>query len=391
MKKTVAFVVLTAILLSACSCKNTESPPSESESDSVTTSTVTSGTTTEAVPDTESEQSDPGDTTESNIETSADDTEPVETTPPSSEPIVSSSPVTDPPATDPPVTDPPITNVPDPSPSLLFKDPYFKKGVNYSRLDVAVKKGRLSYSTGSPTWLYSQEMSKYDISQGTYTSPEDGVHIYEDTSKYLLLNTNTGFFRMGIKGSEEYTAPRTAYQRFTGALMTPSVTEKVFVKDLSHLYVTLDFTLDEVTRRMTDEEFDRGLHTAQWNYYVFVQDSRSSSWFYVGLPLYDYRGTGESEYITGDPGTGGTLIYIPTAKAAYGENETAVVGTRFTKTVDLLPFIERGFARGQVKGFLKNRNLDTFYISGCNLGWEIPGTFDCMASVYEFSMSYELK
>ena len=209
MKKTVAFVVLTAILLSACSCKNTESPPSESESDTITTSTVTSGTTTEAVPDTESEQSDPGDTTESNMETSADDTEPVETTPLSSEPIVSSSPVTDPPATDPPVTDPPvtdppITNVPDPTPSLLFKDPYFKKGVNYSRLDVAVKKGRLSYSTGSPTWLYSQEMSKYDISDGKYTSPEDGVHIYEDTSKYLLLNTNTGFFRMGIKERRIY-------------------------------------------------------------------------------------------------------------------------------------------------------------------------------------------
>ena len=173
--------------------------------------------------------------------------------------------------------------------------------------------------------------------------------------------------------------------------MTPSVTEKINVKDLEHLYVTLDFTLDEVTRCMTDEEFDRGLHTAQWNYYVFVQDRNSSSWFYVGLPLYDYRRTGDSEYIAGDPGTGGTLIYIPTAKAAYGEDSTVVVGDRFTKTVDLLPLIETGFARGQLKGFLKNRNLDTFYISGCNLGWEIPGTFDCMASVYEFSMSYELK
>ena len=76
---------------------------------------------------------------------------------------------------------------------------------------------------------------------------------------------------------------------------------------------------------------------------------------------------------------------------AYGENIEVKVGERFTQTVDLIPLIEKGFTRGQIKGFLTGRDLDNFYISGCNIGWEIPGTFDCMASVYEFSMVYELK
>ncbi len=400
MKKIAIIVIIAAVLFFAIACQKNEIPSTDSLTDNLKTE-ATGKESSESQNSETNEQTDAPtgtDTQDPATEhfTERDTDEISETVPDTTEPVVTEPPATDPPATDPPVTEPPATEPPDteepePSVKLLLKDPYFKKGMLYSRLDAAIKKGRLSYSTGSPSWLYSQEMSRYDISKGAYSSPEEGVHIYEDQSKYLLLNTNNGFFRMGIKGSMEYDAPRTSDQRFMGALLTPTVADKVFVKDMEHLYVTLDFVLDEVTCCMTDEEFNSGLHTAQWNFYVFVQDNKSSSWFYVGLPLYDYRGTGGSEYIAGDPGTGGTLIYIPTAKAAYGENVTAEVGVRFTKTVDLIPLIERGFARGQAKDFLAGRDLDNFFISGCNLGWEIPGTFDCMASVYEFSLSYELK
>ena len=390
MKKSALIAFMIAALLFAFACQKHDGPPSDSGTGSEKTDTAEPNGSETRDPETDEQTEDltGSDTSEPVTETT---TELPATEPPATDPPMTKPPATDPPVTYPPVTEPPETEAPQPTVKLLLKDPYFQKGMLYSRLDAAIKKGRLSYSTGAPSWLYSQEMSRYDISKGTYSSPEVGVHVYEDASKYLLLNTNTGAFRMGIKGSAEYDAPRTSDQRFMGALLTPSVADIVYVKDLAHLYVTLDFTLDEVTCCMTKEEFNSGLHTAQWNFYVFVQDSTSSSWFYVGLPLYDYRGTGSSEYIAGDPGTGGTLIYVPTAKSAYGENVTAKVGVRFTQTVDLVPLIERGFVRGQAKKFLTGRDLDNFFISGCNIGWEIPGTFDCMVSVYEFSMSYELK
>ncbi|MBO4414315.1 MAG: hypothetical protein J5830_06390 [Clostridia bacterium] len=272
----------------------------------------------------------------------------------------------------------------------FLKDPCFKRGVSYTRLDVALPAGRLSYSLGSPSWLYTQEQSRYDISKGSYSSPETGVHVYEDASKYLYLDTNTGMFRMGIKGSKEYDHPRRWDERWTGALITPTVVDKIFVRDFAALSVTLDFVLDEVTNHMNSAEFNRDLHSAQWNYYLFVQDSTSTSWFMVGLPLYDYRGTGETEYISIDPGTGGTFVYIPTYDAAFGDAR-AEIGRRFTQTADLLPFIDIAFDIAREKGFLTGCDLDNFFISGCNLGWEIPGIFDCMATVYEFSMSYALK
>ena len=358
------------------------------------TNTETSGTfsgseieTTEETPTSATEPS----ATEPET-TKPETTKPETTKPETTKPETTKPETTKPPVTEPPTTEPPATEPEEPGSNLLafLKDPYFKRGMSYSQLDIALPAGRFSYSLGSPSWLYTQEQSRYDISKGSYTSPEKGVHVFEDTSKYLYLDTNTGMFRMGIKGSEEYDHPRKGDERFTGALVTPTVVDKIFVKDFAALNVTLDFVLDEVTNCMSEEEFNYGLHTAQWNYYVFVQDSKSNTWFYVGLPLYDYRGTGHKEYAATDPGTGGTFIYIPSAEIAYNDARVEV-GQRFTHTTDLLPLIEIAWEKGRANGFFEGCNFEDFYISGCNLGWEIPGTFDCMATVYEFSMSYALK
>ena len=85
------------------------------------------------------------------------------------------------------------------------------------------------------------------------------------------------------------------------------------------------------------------------------------------------------------------MIYIPSAVDAYGEYKTAAVGERFTVTVDLMPFIQDAYRKGTVRGYLRNVNLNNCYISGCNLGWEIPGSFDCLATVYQFDLAYTEK
>ena len=67
----------------------------------------------------------------------------------------------------------------------------------------------------------------------------------------------------------------------------------------------------------------------------------------------------------------------------FGEGNNVKVGERFTVKVDLMPYILEGFDLR-----FSEKNLDDFYISGCNLGWELPGTFDCRATVYDFNMTY---
>lgn len=66
------------------------------------------------------------------------------------------------------------------------------------------------------------------------------------------------------------------------------------------------------------------------------------------------------------------------------------VGERFTQTVDILPFIKIAFQTAQKYGYLEGCSFENMYISGCNYGWEIPGTFDCMATSHTFNMTYTL-
>ena len=267
----------------------------------------------------------------------------------------------------------------------MFADPYFKNGMYYTNLHNSIKAGRFDYTLAVPQWLYTQEGSKHNLGEeGVYSSPSEGVHVYEDTSKLLYLDTNTGMFRLDFRASREYTAPKIS----AGSLVTPTMIRDIYVSEMEHLYVTLDFVLNEAVSYMSESEFDIHKHCLQWDFYMFFQDSESHQWFYLGLPLYDIRGTGKTTYIAGDAGTGGTMVYIPSYERAYGRGVKVEVGERFTKTVDMMSFVEEAFATGITHGFLKDCKLENFYVSGCNFGWEVSGNMDGSATVYEFSAKY---
>lgn len=271
-----------------------------------------------------------------------------------------------------------------------FVNLFYKDGMTYSsnKIGGAIL-GGLSYSYGSSAWDFGQLGSKYDIvKDGTYTQVAEGVHQYVDKSKFLYIDTNTGEFKMGIKGSEEYDQPRKNGEVFPGTLFTTDeMADTILIPELGSVDVTLDFTLDYVINRMSDSEFNDGLHTAQWNFYVFVSDSQSDEWFYVGLPLYDYRHEAGNSHGT-DPATG-AFCYTPPYYRAFGDARVKV-GERFTQTVDILPFIRVAFKTAKIYGYLQGCTLENMYISGCNYGWELPGTFDCMATSHEFNMTYTL-
>lgn len=284
----------------------------------------------------------------------------------------------------------PVTESVAPEPDLtnaihMFKDPSFKMGMYHTGIKNSLTAGRFDHALTVPQWLYTQEGSKHNLAEeGVYSNPAEGVHVYEDTSKLLYLDTNTGMFRLDFRASREYTAPKIS----AGSLVTPTMIRDIYVTEMEHLYVTLDFTLNEVTNYMSDEDFDVHQHTIQWDFYMFFQDSKSHQWFYLGLPLYDIRGTGKTTYIAGDAGTGGTMVYIPSYKKAYGEGVKVEVGKRFTQTVDMMTLVEEAFKTGIAKGYLKGCKLEDFYVSGCNLGWEVSGNMDGAATVYEFSAKY---
>ena len=170
-------------------------------------------------------------------------------------------------------------------------------------------------------------------------------------------------------------------------LTTNEMADTIMISELASIEVTFDFTIDYVTNCMKKHEYEDWLHTAMWNYYVFVKDVKSNEWFYLGVPLYDYRH--EAGNVNGEDIETGAFCYIPSYDDTFGDARVKV-GERFTHTVDILPFIKRAFDTAQKKGFLSGCQYENLYISGCNYGWEVPGTFDCMATSHEFNMTYTL-
>lgn len=239
-----------------------------------------------------------------------------------------------------------------------------------------------------PVWFVSQFASRYNILEGNYQEVSPGRHQYSDESKTFVADTNTGEFVMGIKGSKEYDAPRQETQSLAGLLLTPNRVEEVMLSELEQVVFELDFTINSVENCMSDEEYNEMLHTAQFLFYFFVHDDVTGQWFFCGVPMYDYRHIYQSEWKAQDnpnlAETTGQFVYVPATKDCY--EDPILVGEKMSIRVNMLPFIYKGFDYAQEAGYMQLSSKENLVIKGCNIGWEIPGTFDCMATVSHYDV-----
>ena len=286
----------------------------------------------------------------------------------------------------------------------LFLDRNFSKGIAVQGTNIALTGGNyVGYfdlngtaqkdANGklSPVWFLSQFACKNDITvEGTETV-SGNTYTYTDASKTFEVNTETGAIRMGIKGSMEYETPRVYGQSLAGLLFTPNAMKEVLLKDMEALYFEMDFVINQVDIMMSDDEFDVLNHTAQFLFYFFVMDKTNSDWFFLGVPLYDYRQVYHKEYRAQDnpdqAESTGLYIYIPATTECY--NYPIFVGEEYSLDLNMLPFFKRGFEYAQKAGYMRNSKYENLYIDGCNIGWEIPGTFDCMATMSHYNVSYK--
>lgn len=284
----------------------------------------------------------------------------------------------------------------------LFADNTRKNGMIYTHVYDSHQEAPFSWSSNRPQWLYTQVGRYHVVDDGTFETPAPGVYYHESPVEQLYVDTNTGLVKMNIFGSNYFEHTRRPDEGFSGMLLTPlELTGRVYVKDITSLNVKLDFLLEKVECHIPDGELDMAIHTIGWYYYVFICDNYSTDWFYVGLPFYDWR-TGnypddatvfDKDYLGIDPYTGaggqqGTPVFIPATDRVFGEGNRNRLGERFTCDVDILPYVKEAFEKIQAAGRFQGRSLDTFYVQGCNLGWEIPGTFDGWATVYRYEMTY---
>lgn len=133
----------------------------------------------------------------------------------------------------------------------------------------------------------------------------------------------------------------------------------------------------------TEKPMDPGLHTAHvtafWtlhNQNPKSKDFKDMIWF--GLPLFDARYPVPPGHQAVDSGKGDASgKFICTLPGDRFYREPVEVGKWNTLACDLVPLIAEALEASRKKGFLTETVHGDLAITSFNLGWEVPGSYNC--------------
>ncbi|MCF3111309.1 hypothetical protein LL912_21155 [Niabella sp. CC-SYL272] len=285
-------------------------------------------------------------------------------------------------------------------PVSLFTDANFETGL-YLKGDVsgAPSAGMSLYPFGQkgnkPAWELAEWASKYLLQQNGMVE-KNGEKLYENNGKLLsfMREGNTTKIRMDVKASAEYEHPRKSGEAWPHLLLEQAFSVKPYLKHVDKLILNFEGRLVNCRLAMPQGSFDAGLHTAQFQLFITLQNlnPQSSSygelvWF--GVPFYDYRHRQLQVYAAQDIGKGdatGMFIYsLGTTDYMQGSFHDA----NWVKVEkDLKPLMVKAVNLAKERGYLKGATLDDIRIGGMNIGWEVPGTFDAGFEFRGFDLKY---
>ena len=243
-------------------------------------------------------------------------------------------------------------------------------------------------------WELAEWESKYQLSQDMMETDGD-TRIYRDPGKMISFRESDGDYhiRMDVISSNEYTAPRKAGEGWPHLLLEQSFPEKVLLKDLKGLLLGFSGRLVGAEMKMPADRFDKGLHSAQFQLFITAQDLNPQSpgygdYLWFGIPFYDYRYREAEVYAAKDIGkddaTGKFIYSLANRDFMKGSFHD---GEWITISKDLLPEIKKAIGIARERGYLKQSAEEDLRISGMNIGWEVPGTFDVAFEFKGFNIS----
>ena len=293
----------------------------------------------------------------------------------------------------------------------LFQDNTFAKGFTVSSADRAFENAsapenrwtldaNLLYGDASKKticWMVRQHGCIYglgDVYNPTTTAQptlEDSYYTFRDTSKRLAVSPSRGSVIMELNASKEYQHPRKAMEGWPHLLLEQGLSETIQINELSALDFTVDLTMLKIENHMEEGTYNPNLHTCQFLMY-FVCNSASSldagDFLWFGVPLYDYRYAVIPESGQADAGTSGNtgkFIYSLSTESYLPDG--VKVGVKNSIRLNLIHSFGTGLALAHDKGYLVNTTVDDLSISYMNIGFEIPGTFDCAMQMDNFSLT----
>ena len=295
----------------------------------------------------------------------------------------------------------------------LLKDPFFKRGFNIRGLtpeaDRKEKWAQVKFGqTENPCWNYGQWAAKYDLAnpeEGALTEISKGVFELKTLTNQLLVDTNNRELVFTCITTNNYQHHRTGSDPWQHLLVETDFTnvyqpdDFTMLKRLDSLKISGKVKLLNFEDHM-GEAFDPEVHAAQFLLYLTIHNANRSSkgfgemiWF--GVNFFDNRHEWSEYNAMFDVGTQCLMVSIgnrpvyPGGKSFF-EGGRIIFGEdspEYPFEIEALPMIKNAYYTAREEGYFQNTEIDDLCVSGMNLGWEMPGTYNASMKMRDFDIS----
>lgn len=283
----------------------------------------------------------------------------------------------------------------------LFADTQFRQGLLLSYPDSSQGRSveavlQLDDANNVPVWRLCQWGTKYSLAGAPCVRSGHRDFCYENEAKKVIVggpNSPNRDLILELRAKAEYgTNVRRSGESWPHLLVEQDAIHLYPLDELDGIQFDITLRLLYCTNHMTKDQFDPGLHAAQFQMFFIIKNISPASedhggYYWFGVPFYDSRYDVPPAYRAKDAGKDdatGRFIYTIDGKAAG--MRSLKDGQWVALHVDLLPHIKEGVQEAVRRGYLKSPNPADYAVANMNLGWEIPGTFDAAIEVKNFSI-----
>ncbi len=284
----------------------------------------------------------------------------------------------------------------------LFLDTQFRRGFLLSYPDSS--RGRaveavLDFDDPNnvPVWRLCQWGTKRTLAGTRCFHGRTGDVWYDNHAKKVVVGGPDSEQRdlvLNVRGKSEYgDRTRKAGEAWPHLLVEQDAVQLHRLDELDEVPLQISLRLTYSSSRMSWEDYDPGLHAAQFQMFFIVKNVQPGSddygdFFWFGVPFYDTRHDIPPAYMAKDAGKDdatGKFIYTIDGRTI---NRTPLKkGQWVTIQRDFLPHIRTGLREAVARGYLTDPDPHNYAIANMNLGWEVPGTFDVAMQVRDFAVS----
>ena len=283
----------------------------------------------------------------------------------------------------------------EPEPIELLRDPHFATGFRAlgTKLGKRVVEGELRVDPeAEPAWDLAQWSSRESLA-GARAERADHQVRFANTYKAVIVGepgSDGADLTLRVNGVAEYQGvARKQGEPWPHLLVSQSLHCPISLAEMTAAPFHLEAKLIDL-EHTESADYSPRRHAAQYQLFITIQNRNKDSagygdfyWFGVGI-FDDRKEFRETSVIPGDVGLG-KLIYSPATNTYAKESTHSREWVTFDG--DLLPEILKGLQTAWDKGFLKDSHeLSDYRFGGMNLGWEVPGLFDCALKVRNLSI-----